>query len=495
MSKKALMVVSFGTSFDVAMPAIVNIEETCRQAFPDYDFFRAFTSGMIIRKMKRTRNIIIDNPEDVMKKLAAQGYDEVLCQPTHIINGLEYEKMLHMLEAYRDKIPVIRVGKPLLTDVEDYEEACRIMMNEVNAPLAKEEAFVLMGHGTEHYANSAYSQFENMLRDLGYENTYVGTVEGFPGLDYVISRMKIRGIKKVTLMPLMIVAGDHARNDLAGDEEDSWASILKADGFETEVILKGMGEIDAIAQMFVSHLNEAEQLPGVVRRGKIYGIGVGPGDPELMTLKARRLLEEADVVAVPVKKEGEESVALNIARGAVVIPEDKVLRVLFTMNKDKEKREACRQAAAGELMKYLDAGKNIAMPVLGDVAIYSTYSYVHKRLVKAGYEVEMVSGIPSFCAGASKASISLVEGNEGFGMIPSLKGMAQVEKALDTFDNLVIMKVGSHVKDVYELLKTRGLENNAVIVSNVGMEGEYVGPLLPDRDYGYFTTMIIKSEL
>lgn len=165
------------------------------------------------------------------------------------------------------------------------------------------------------------------------------------------------------------------------------------------------------------------------------------------------------------------------------------------MAKDKTKREACRQAAAEEIMKLLDEGKSIAMLALGDIGIYSTYAYVHKRLLKEGCDVEMVSGIPSFCAGASKAGISIVEGNEGFGVIPSLKGIDQVEKTLGVFDNLVIMKVGSHVKEVYDLLVERGMENNALIISNVGMDGEYVGPLIPDREYGYFTTMIIKSEM
>ena len=200
-------------------------------------------------------------------------------------------------------------------------------------------------------------------------------------------------------------------------------------------------------------------------------------------------------MAVPVKKEGVESVALNIARGAASVPEEKVRRILFTMNKDKAKREECRQAAAEAIMEYLDAGQSVAMPVLGDVGIYSTYSYVHKKLIQAGYEVQMISGIPSFCAGASKANISIVEGNEGFGVIPSLKGIDQVKKAMGVFDNLVIMKVGSHVKEVYDILKAEGKEDNAIIISNVGMEGVYVGPLLPDREYGYFTTMIIKSEM
>ena len=230
-------------------------------------------------------------------------------------------------------------------------------------------------------------------------------------------------------------------------------------------------------------------------KGRLYGIGVGPGDPELLTLKAKRLIGECDIVAVPVKKEGEDSVALDIARGAVSIPEEKVRRVLFTMDKDKNKREECRKRATEEIMGILDEGKTIAMLALGDIGIYSTYSYVHKPLLKAGYDVQMIPGIPAFCAGASRANVSIVEGEEGFGMIPSLKGLDQVEKALAVYDNLVIMKVGSKVKEVYDLLVSRGKEKNAVILSNVGMEGEYVGPLDPDREYGYFTTMIIKDEL
>jgi precorrin-2/cobalt-factor-2 C20-methyltransferase len=229
-------------------------------------------------------------------------------------------------------------------------------------------------------------------------------------------------------------------------------------------------------------------------KGKLYGIGVGPGDPELMTLKAVRLIKECDVLVVPVKKRGEESVALEIAKGAVDIPEDKIYEVVFSMNKDLAKREEDRAAATKEVKDLLDSGKNIAMIVLGDIGIYSTYSYIHKPLMDAGYEVEMVSGIPAFCAGASKANISIVEGNDGFGVVPSLKGVDEVEKVLDVFENMVIMKVGNHVKDIYEILKARGRENNAVIISNVGMEGEYVGPILPDKEYGYFTTMVIKKE-
>ena len=229
--------------------------------------------------------------------------------------------------------------------------------------------------------------------------------------------------------------------------------------------------------------------------GKLYGIGVGPGDPEYMTLKAVRLIRECDVVAYPVKKEGEESVALNIARGAMEIPDEKIQEVLFVMNPDKKIRETCRKEATDKIKAILDEGKNIAMLALGDIGIYSTYSYVHKELIKEGYDVQMISGIPSFCAGASLANISIVEGNEGFGVVPSVKGIDDVIKALDTFDNLVIMKVGNYVKAVYDLLCERGISENAIVISNVGLEGEYVGPLDPDREYGYFTTMVIKGQM
>lgn len=259
MSKKAVLVVSFGTSFKEAVVAIENIENRIQKAFSEYDFFRAFTSGMIIRKIKRVQGIDIFNPEGAMDYLIENGYEEAFVQPTHIISGKEFDKMISMLAPYQDKLH-IEVGKPLLTEKKDYEDTCRIVMDEVPQPLPSGEAFVLMGHGTDHHANGAYSQFEDMLKELGYESAFVGTVEGTPDLLDVIRRLHLRKIDKVYLMPLMVVAGDHARNDLAGDKEDSWESILKAEGFKTEVILKGLGEIDAIADLFVDHLKHTTSL-------------------------------------------------------------------------------------------------------------------------------------------------------------------------------------------------------------------------------------------
>ena len=260
--KKALLVVSFGTSFEEALPAIVNIEETCKKAFPDYDFYRAFTSGMIIRKWARTKNVIIHNPDEVMKRLVAEGYEEVICQPTHIINGLEYDKMMNMLLAYKDQIPTIKVGTPLLTEEEDYKEACEIVMQELEKPLAKDEAFVFMGHGTSHVANVSYDQMQTQMEQLGYKNVFIGTVEGEPEdteCQAVIEKIKEAGYKKVILRPLMVVAGDHANNDMAGDDDDSWKSQFEAskafDSVESQIA--GLGEIDAIQQIYVAHTKAA----------------------------------------------------------------------------------------------------------------------------------------------------------------------------------------------------------------------------------------------
>ena len=262
MGKKALLVVSFGTSFEEALPAIVNIEETCKKAFPDYDFYRAFTSGMIIRKWARTKNVIIHNPDEVMKRLVAEGYEEVICQPTHIINGLEYDKMMNMLLAYKDQIPTIKVGNPLLTEEEDYKEACEIVMQELEKPLAKDEAFVFMGHGTSHTANITYDQMQTQMENLGFKNAFIGTVEGKPedtACDKVIEKVKEAGYKNVVLRPLMVVAGDHANNDMAGDDEDSWKSQFVASGnFENvDTQIAGLGRIEAVEQLYVDHTKAA----------------------------------------------------------------------------------------------------------------------------------------------------------------------------------------------------------------------------------------------
>ena len=259
-SKKAILVVSFGTSYENTRKLTIEaIEHDIADAFPACPTYRAWTSKMIIAKLKKRDGLTIHTVKEALEQMLLDGITDVIVQPTHVINGIENDQMKADALSFRDRFSSIVFGNPLLTTEEDNQAIVRVVADEFR-DMDPDTALVLMGHGTEHFANSAYSQFENMLRDLGHESTYVGTVEGFPGLDYVIRRLKIRDIKKVYVMPLMIVAGDHARNDLAGAEADSWDSILKADGFETEVIMKGLGEIDAIAEMFVKHLKKAESL-------------------------------------------------------------------------------------------------------------------------------------------------------------------------------------------------------------------------------------------
>ena len=259
-SKKAILVVSFGTSYENTRKLTIEaIEHDIADAFPACPTYRAWTSKMIIAKLKKRDGLTIHTVKEGLEQMLLDGITDVIVQPTHVINGIENDQMKADALSFRDRFSSIVFGNPLLTTEEDNQAIVRVVADEFR-DMDPDTALVLMGHGTEHFANSAYSQFENMLRDLGHESTYVGTVEGFPSLDYVIRRLKIREIKKVYVMPLMIVAGDHARNDLAGAEADSWDSILKADRFETEVIMKGLGEIDAIAEMFVKHLKKAESL-------------------------------------------------------------------------------------------------------------------------------------------------------------------------------------------------------------------------------------------
>lgn len=259
MSKRALVAISFGTSDSQAREAIENIESALRQEFKGYDFYRAFTSQIIIDKIGREEQLEIPNPSDLMKLLYEKGYDEVLCQSLHMIPGIEYEKMMHMVMPYAGKFKSLKIGKPLLSEAEDFQKCAKALIPLLPVQ-ADNEAVVLMGHGSEHFANAAYALMENTLRGLGQERTYIGTVEGSPDYAYVAGRLANKEIQKAYLMPFMVVAGDHAKNDLCGDDAESWSSMLKQNGFQTQHILKGLGEYTAIANMFVSHLQAAADV-------------------------------------------------------------------------------------------------------------------------------------------------------------------------------------------------------------------------------------------
>lgn len=230
--------------------------------------------------------------------------------------------------------------------------------------------------------------------------------------------------------------------------------------------------------------------------GKLYGVSVGPGESGLLTVKAKELIEEADVIAYPVNKRGEESTALEIVKGVADISGKKVMELLFSMDPDDNVRKACRKEAIKELVTALDHGSDVAMISLGDVGIYSTYMYVDKEVRGLGYETEVIPGITSFCGGAAKARIPLTIGNESLVVVPMAKqDNAMLESALSAFDNIVVMKAWDSMDVLKKLTEKYDIpKDNVTVISNIGMEGEYIGPIDPDREYGYFTTVIVKKR-
>ena len=257
-NKKAVLVVSFGTSYNDSRDKTIGaVEKKIAEAFPDYDQKRAFTSQIIIDKLEQRDGLKINNVTEAMEELLNEGYGTVVVQPTHVMNGEEYDEMKELTAPYEDKFVNIKYGKPLLTSSDDYVELINAIVAET--PQIKEEktAVVLMGHGTEHFANATYSALDYRFKALGYNNVFVGTVEGYPDLDKVKSDVKAGGYTKVVLIPLMIVAGDHANNDMAGDEEDSWKTQFKKEGYEVETVLKGLGGYKGVQEMFAEHCQDA----------------------------------------------------------------------------------------------------------------------------------------------------------------------------------------------------------------------------------------------
>ena len=225
---------------------------------------------------------------------------------------------------------------------------------------------------------------------------------------------------------------------------------------------------------------------------KFYSVGVGAGDGSYITLGALRALEQADIIAVPVKKYEEKSTALEIIRKEFDTDKKEISELEFRMSGDTKIREESRRNSAEKIISALKDGKDVAMVTLGDVSVYSTCIYVHNAVKNAGFELEIIPGITSFCAAADKAQISLCEGNESVAIIPSLKSNL-LEKYIADFDTVVIMKSGNDKDVIYDILKKYGLENNAIVSSCIGMENEIIEKIQKGKSYGYFTTVIVRK--
>ena len=275
-----LLVVSFGTSFnDSRVADIKGIEDALAEANPDWSVRRAFTAQIIINHVQARDGEAIDNMDQALDRAVANGVKNLIVQPTHLMHGAEYDELMEAVDAYKDKFESVKVAEPLLGEVGADASAINADKKAVAEAItaeavktagfdtldaAKEDgvAFVFMGHGTSHTAKVSYSQMQAQMKDLGYENVFIGTVEGEPeetACENVINAVAEAGYTKVVLRPLMVVAGDHANNDMAGDDDDSWKSMFNASGkFESvDCQIAGLGEIEAIQNLYVAHTAEA----------------------------------------------------------------------------------------------------------------------------------------------------------------------------------------------------------------------------------------------
>lgn len=252
--KTAILMVSFGTSYaDTREQTIGAVEQAVQTAFPTAAIFRAFTSGMIIRKM-RSQGVLVDNVWEALEKLKQQGYTHVMIQPTHVIPGEEYDRLCAAAATYAGAFAVMRIGRPLLTETEDYPALIHAMEKDGVIQHSTQKAYLLMGHGTSHIINQAYPAFDYWLKRCGFDNVFVGTVEGYPTLETLLELLKEHSYQEVVLVPMMLVAGDHAQNDMAGDAPDSWKSVLERHGYTVTPQLQGLGAYPAVQALYVEHV-------------------------------------------------------------------------------------------------------------------------------------------------------------------------------------------------------------------------------------------------
>ena len=263
-AKKAILVVSFGTTFGETRKVTIDaVEDKIRTAFPDYEVRKAFTSRIIIKKLAERDGIQIDTEKQALDKLKAEGYTEVIIQPLHMEAGDEYEKVSRVVDRYvqNKSFAKISLSRPLLYytgqegKADDYKIAIEAIKTQL-PKLGKHEAVAMMGHGGVNPSNAAYAALQMKLQDAGLKNVFIFTVEGYPTVENLIEKLKEQKIKKVTLMPFMMVAGDHANNDMAGDDKASFKSRLLQAGFQVDTYLHGLGENTGIQDIYVQHVKD-----------------------------------------------------------------------------------------------------------------------------------------------------------------------------------------------------------------------------------------------
>ncbi len=253
-----LLVLSFGTSFnDNRRLTIGAIEDSLEKAFPDYSVRRGFTANIIIDHVNRRDGFLIDDVEAALKRAESNDVKTLVVQPTHLMNGFEYNDLIAEVGNHADSFDKVVFGEPLLTSDEDFKRVEQAIVDWTKEYDDGKTAICFMGHGTEAESNAVYQKMQDLLTADGYTNYFIGTVEAAPTLDDVLTAVKKGGYERVILEPLMVVAGDHAHNDMASDEEDSWKSSFEAEGYKVECLLRGLGENEAIRQIYIDHVQAA----------------------------------------------------------------------------------------------------------------------------------------------------------------------------------------------------------------------------------------------
>ena len=257
--KKGILLITFGTSYPDARMAFDNIEDMVKEQWPEVDVHWAYTAKFIRNKLER-QGIHTNSPSEALAKMGDAGYTHVAAQSLHFIPGSEYQDVLQTIRAFRNmpkEIEKITLGRPLISQHDDLQHVADILCAEFPVSDRDDEAVLLMGHGSHHEANVYYPAFQYYLDEV-CGNHFIGTVEGYPLLDTVIKKLKKRDFKRIKLVPFMSIAGDHAQNDMAGDAPDSWKNILEEEGFEVEIVMKGLAEYDEVVDVWMEHLKEAE---------------------------------------------------------------------------------------------------------------------------------------------------------------------------------------------------------------------------------------------
>lgn len=260
MNKKAILIVSFGTSYEETRKKTIDVlENRVAEEFKDYRVYGAWTSKMIINKIRKRDNIIIPTVKEALEQMIKDGVTDVILQPTHIINGIENDNMRKDAHVLRKNFNTMKFGTPLLTTEDDNLAVVNAIAEEFKY-LSPESALVLMGHGTEHYANSIYAAMDYRFKAENHKNIFMGTVEGYPDIDTVIKYVNLSEPEKIVLAPFMFVAGDHATNDMSGDDPDSWLNVFTKEGYKTEAVIKGLGEYRSIQEIYINHIRKVMEI-------------------------------------------------------------------------------------------------------------------------------------------------------------------------------------------------------------------------------------------